>query len=500
MGLGALIEDLGELASDAGKTMVDAVDVFGDAPLVGLANPGLGLLAQLDHVAELGGRLVDWADDIGLDKVMLAATSPILAAGQAKIAALREQTGSGEPECGDRLAAGASDFRQATEVLMSAHPDGDWSGSGAESYSAADTRQQGRTTTLAELDDQLRTLIATEASQLRTCRSTLDDQSNWLAEVGLMTAGYGLLPGFGIAAKETAELEAVSKALDACTAALQQLSGEVSANAAAVNQLVGQYSGVAEGTGSGGCPPGQGGTYDDPRGRTECDGTTPFGAPGSGGELGGGGSGSGGGSGTGSGSGGATSASPSSPDVPSPALPEPASGTATDAASDTATDATGGAAPGSLGGLPPALGGAPSGSGAGMVGGLAALIAEVIKAATQNSPGEQSPAEAEAEAAEQKKQEERAAQEEARKPGEDVVPDGAEARAGKSEAGKPDADSATQSGAPAEPTPEAAPGDVQRGRAPIHVELDVEPAGLTRPMTVTLDRDRPIVLPPTATT
>jgi hypothetical protein len=509
MGLWDVVEDLGDLVTDVGKdvgeTVVDVVDVFGDTPLIGLVNPGLGILAQLNEVIGLGGKLVDWAGDIGLDKLLLAASSPILAAGQAVIADMRETTGSGQPEAGDRLGDAEQRFRQATDVLKSAHPSGDWTGSGSDAYSAADTRQERRTTKLALLDHQLHEVIAREAGQIARTRAKLDDESNGLAEFGLTSFGYGLIPGVGPALKQAAEFQAVLKALSACSAELQKLAAEVDANAAAGQQLAGQYLSAAEDAGNPGCVPEHGGTYGGPTrsepgsGRGAGPGFGPgpragsgpgAGAgPGTGGGAGsGGGSGSGSASGGGSGSGGAAPSSdtPTMPDIPTPTMPEsPASGEA--------SDGSGGGPAGGLGTVPSALGGTPAGAG----GGLASLVAEVIKAATQHSSDPKSPEE---QAAEQKKEEEQAAKDAEAAEAAKAEQEGAEQEVAgeqdKDEHGKP----AAEPGGDPVAAPIAAPGDVHGGRAPIHVEMDVDPARLDQPMTVTLDRDHPIVLPPTTTT
>jgi hypothetical protein len=128
---------------------------------------------------------------------------------------------------------------------------------------------------------------------------------------------------------------------------------------------------------------------------------------------------------------------------------------------------------------------------------LASLVAEVIKAATQHSSDPKSPEE---QAAEQKKEEEQAAKDAEAAEAAKAEQEGAEQEVAgeqdKDEHGKP----AAEPGGDPVAAPIAAPGDVHGGRAPIHVEMDVDPARLDQPMTVTLDRDHPIVLPPTTTT
>jgi hypothetical protein len=47
---------------------------------------------------------------------------------------------------------------------------------------------------------------------------------------------------------------------------------------------------------------------------------------------------------------------------------------------------------------------------------------------------------------------------------------------------------------------ESASGAVDGGRTPVHVEFNVDPERVATSMTVTLDQDRSLVVPPTATT
>ena len=138
--------------------------------------------------------------------------------------------------------------------------------------------------------------------------------------------------------------------------------------------------------------------------------------------------------------------------------------------------AASGGMPGALGGLPSALGGAPAGPGAG---GAASALGPLIQAAVQRAFDQQS-AEEKAGEDEQK----RAERDDEQRPGQDdehLAEDGVPVAA-------EDAGAA------------AAPGSAERGRAPIHVEFDVDPERLHNPMTVTLDRHRPTVVPPTPPT
>ncbi|WP_319452965.1 MULTISPECIES: EspA/EspE family type VII secretion system effector [unclassified Mycobacterium] len=439
----------------------------------------------LDAVEDIGGAIVDagkgFAEAVDaagpiVDKLLRAANSPILEGGQVIIAGMRRTTGTGKPDDGDQFGQGGQRFRDASDVLATAEPTDDWTGSGADAYATSNRRQQGRTVTMAGLDRQVQTVIAREAFQVGYHRGKLDDQSNWLADVGLTTFKLGLIPGIGPAMKAAAETQCVIAAVGSSAMELASLSDEVSVNAAAVQGLVGHYEQVGRSTGDvapmSPPPPPPGDPGEDPKdGPPDGDeapprdspGEGPTDAPGGGGSDGGGGGSSGGG-GAPSGGGGPASVPPPAAAVPSmtaPAVPAaPMTGGGPAAA---------GGVPAAMGGLPSAPGGAPAGAGG------AAMLGQLIQAAVQRALDQR----AAQQARDEKDAEDR--EKELEDPAKDEDGDGI-----------PDAEQDTG--------PEAAPGAQAGGRAPIHVEFDVDPERLATPMTVTLDRDRSIVVPPTTTT
>ena len=66
--------------------------------------------------------------------------------------------------------------------------------------------------------------------------------------------------------------------------------------------------------------------------------------------------------------------------------------------------------------------------------------------------------------------------------------------------GKPDADHEEEVEADEKDQPAAASGGVDGGRAPVHIEMDVDTEQLPTPMTVTVDRENPIGSPPASAT
>jgi uncharacterized membrane protein YgcG len=499
------IKDVGAAVFEVGKA---AKGLIGNADKLAGGVKGLGSLFQrfstagrLAELARLGRKLSEYGDDAlrflanpEIKKFLKRAKTPILFGGQMTISGMKLTTGVGSPDDGARFGAGASRFAGARDTLAGAYPNGSWTGSGSESYANSNSRQIGRTQTMVASDQSINAVLAREAGQITATRAVLDDQSDWLADVGLVTMLVAATPFVGQGAALAMEIAAVTKALGACTMQLTELTQQVNSNAAEISQTAGRYgersgrSNMSKKTpdpntsppspppppsGEKGDAPGDGDTGDGDTGDKNTDSSS--------GESGsdrsqpegagtGGGSGSGTGSGGGSSSGGTPSGDRASDDGPS--APEPP-----DASTPTSPVATGspasggGAAPGSLAAplssLPgAAVGAMPAAAAAGM---SAAQIASLVQSAVQKAIQEQAAKDAEKEA------------EDAKDTDGDGIPDVEEDENGD---GIPDVEQNLEE-------QDAADG----GRAPVHLAVDVDPAGMASPITATLDRNDPIGSP-----
>ena len=171
-----------------------------------------------------------------------SAGSPILDSGRLLIAEMVGTTGWVEPERGDPFGHGAAGFAAAGETVGSAYPGDDWQGVGAEAYVGANRRQSDHTALMAVLDHRVQTVIAREADQVRYRRGKLQEQADYLGDLGHTTSAIGHVPGVGGAMRAATELAAVKTALGNCSGELHQLSNEVGENAAQLHELVGEYS------------------------------------------------------------------------------------------------------------------------------------------------------------------------------------------------------------------------------------------------------------------
>ena len=516
MGLLGKLESFGKAVWDTGN---EVVDVIGD---VGAVVEGVGAVAgfiervgksaHLDDVIEVGERLGGWAERVGLNKFLRAADSPILDGGQVVIAGMKLTTGIGEPEHGDRFGRGGARFHDAGTTLRSAQPTASWSGEGADSYAAQNVQQTARTKAIAAVDHEVHRVIAEEAFQVGFHRDHLDDWSNFLADFGLVTFAMGLIPGVGQELKAAAELQAVLAAVMSSSTELYQMSSEAEANAAKLQQLVARYENVAQtanlsptGVDPGppppppppqpSAPPEQSptdGPHDQQPGNGPATSPTPTPSPPapmpapSGPVRSAPSMPAAGGSGSGGGAGSPTSGGrPAAPSVDMPASPEVPTRTAS---GSTGAPPAAGALPGVSGGMPPS----PMGAGAAppaASGVPVALIKEAVQAAMQREAEKQ---------AEARKSD---GEEDADDKDKDGKPDAEkDLEKDKDGDGKPDADHEEKVEADEKDQPAAAAGGVDGGRAPVHIEMDIDTEQLLTPMTVTLDRENPIGSPPASAT
>jgi hypothetical protein len=417
------IKDVGDALWEVGKA---GQELAGEADTLARGLKGLGNLferfspaGRLADLAKLGRKLSNYADDAlkflarpDVQRFLKRANRPILSGGQKTIGGMKLTTGFGDPEDGARFGEGAARFQRAGATLSSAHPDDCWSGRGSGAYGDANERQIGRTRAVSAADQAVNTVLTREANQIVATRTALDDQSDWLADVGLVSMLVAATPYVGQGAALAMEIAAVTKALGVCTTQLVQLTQQVNANAAEIHQTADRYQGVtglgtmsrggpsiespgtdvpppSEPTDDGGTKPGEesggessdGEQTDRDEGSRDDPGGAPGGAPG-GGSAGGGAS-SGGASG-GSASGGAPASDVGAApvgDVPVSDLPSaPASPPVGSVGSGGGMAPPMGAAPAAA--LPAAAGALPAATAAGV---NAAQLASLIQSAVQQA-------------------------------------------------------------------------------------------------------------------
>lgn len=332
--------------------------------------------AELDQAAKFGGQIADlsqkaanfFASQAG-QRLIRTARSPILAAGQQTIESMKHSTGVGDPENGQRFGQGADKVSAVGQVLASAFPDDSWNSGGASAYAIRNTEQVGRAQTMLGLDNMVAGLLSAEAGQIAAARDSLDEHSDWLGAMSLLTTSAGIIPGFGTAAQLSAEFAMVAKAVGDSSGDLRTLRGHVDQNAAVLRTAAAQYETLAGGAtpiGAEFAPPvGDPPELEEPG---DPEATTPDASTG-----GSSGDSTGGGGGAPAGGGGGGTPAGSSGPVSAPAMPSPAA--AGGAPSSAMTADAAGALGGILGSLVSPIGG--------ILGGVLQAAGQAAQAATQ---------------------------------------------------------------------------------------------------------------------
>jgi hypothetical protein len=208
--------------------------------------------SELERASAFGGQVADlshkaanfFASQIG-GRVIRAARSPVLAAGQQTIESMKHSTGVGDPENGHRFGEGADKMEAVGQVLVSAFPDDNWDSSGASAYAGRNAEQVGRVQTMLGLDTMVAEVLSTEAGQIAATRDSLDGHSDWLGAMSMLTTSAGIVPGFGPAAQMTAEFAMVAKAVGDSDNDLRTLCGHIEENAAVLQSAAVQYENLA---------------------------------------------------------------------------------------------------------------------------------------------------------------------------------------------------------------------------------------------------------------
>ncbi|MGV9797671.1 EspA/EspE family type VII secretion system effector [Mycobacterium sp. NPDC003449] len=177
-------------------------------------------------------------------RIVSAAESPILAAGQRVIGGMGATTGVGEPEDGMRFGEGAQRFRAAGRTLIGAVPGDGWAGAGSSAYTDRTDELVGRTGAMVRADELVASVLSRQAEQIAATRDGLYAQSGWLADMSRMTGAAGL-PAIGPAARARAELAMVARSVGESTDQLMTMQDNATANAAEVRDAVSLYAGIS---------------------------------------------------------------------------------------------------------------------------------------------------------------------------------------------------------------------------------------------------------------
>ncbi|MCG7606914.1 MULTISPECIES: EspA/EspE family type VII secretion system effector [Mycobacterium] len=117
----------------------------------------------------------------GPTKFAAAASTPIINGGLIMLTVASNTLGFGRPEDGERFHRGAEDFGDAFLKLYSSTPPPDWEGEASDAYGARNSEQQERAAKMAEYDNAIKKVLATEAGQVESARDFVSKRQTALA-------------------------------------------------------------------------------------------------------------------------------------------------------------------------------------------------------------------------------------------------------------------------------------------------------------------------------
>ncbi|OMC39916.1 hypothetical protein A5740_26230 [Mycobacterium sp. GA-1841] len=315
-----------------------------------------------------------------------AIATPVIQYGLYVLTGISKSMGMGSPDGGGAFSDGAKQFQTHGKALEGAYPTETWSGSASNAYTAQNSHQIQRASTMLEADNDIVRILSTQAGQVNHARTEVDWASKGLAA---MIPVAMALEATVLGAPESMALQfsAVAVASAVAGAAAANLVNYSQDNAAQIREATEKYRQAgAVGPSGSGAPVSRSGSGDQngsdsqgDRSGQDTPGTpsAPTSTPSSGNQSGGGGSGAGGGSGSGAGGGsGAGSGGSGS---------SGGRGSATSIPSTTGMPTGAASSGGGMGGLPslPQMGGGSGGGGTGMLGGFMGAAGQIVETVTQ---------------------------------------------------------------------------------------------------------------------
>jgi EspA/EspE family len=214
----------------------------------------MGLLDDaFDVMRRVGDVLgVNWEKGPGVfDKIPFVnqvaglAGSPILAAAQGAIHAMKSTTGSGEPEDGAAFKTSAGLMEEGAGLVVDADPKSDrWDGTASETYEATNVAHRGHVYGVGDADREISKIVSDQANRVVGTRRDLDDQLKFLSDFDTATSWLNFVPG-GAAVKASMDLATAAAAVATSQQAVRTLVWNSLQNAAKVREQDDAYQQAA---------------------------------------------------------------------------------------------------------------------------------------------------------------------------------------------------------------------------------------------------------------
>ncbi|MCB0932151.1 MAG: hypothetical protein KDB71_09665 [Mycobacterium sp.] len=151
------------------------------------------------------------------------------------------------PDVGAMFGNGASAFERVEAQVKSAEPTGDWTGTSSIAYALADSQQATRAADMSRADGKLQRIIADEAQQVEQTRNFIDDRGSEL-HIAILPALAALAPIFepeGLAVSVAIQIAAVAATVPPATDKVVEMAWKASANARNIAAVADEYRAAA---------------------------------------------------------------------------------------------------------------------------------------------------------------------------------------------------------------------------------------------------------------
>ena len=179
-----------------------------------------------------------------------AAATPIIAGGLRSIAAMSWMCGAPgtSPGDGTRFTNGADKFGSMLSPLDEASPTDSWQGVGSDAYAQQNEKQEKRAKAMTNLDNQVASIVSTQAVQVSETKTVLDVSATVLSYMipVALAANTIPVPPAGQAAQRAVEIGAVLGSVPRCVFSMTALANRASENAQQLEEKANEYTEIAD--------------------------------------------------------------------------------------------------------------------------------------------------------------------------------------------------------------------------------------------------------------
>lgn len=181
--------------------------------------------------------------------------TPIIGAALLAVNTMQLTCGFGDPETGDRFSEGSEHFNTISDTLKSATPTDVWNGTGSDSYTGQNERQQDRAAAMSKIDTAVKGIVANQAKQVEATRDMLDVVATSMTICIPVAIVIGKCPPAGPAQQMAFELGVVAGAMPVAMGAMTRMRYQSSSNTQQFMRAANAYQEIAAGAKPSGAPP-----------------------------------------------------------------------------------------------------------------------------------------------------------------------------------------------------------------------------------------------------